>query len=41
MASGVIVILANPLTVPGVCPRPVAPVDGVAMAVERAVLRVG
>ena len=39
--SGVGVVLASPLTVPRACPRPVAPVDGVAMTAGRAVPHVG
>ena len=34
MASGVVVVLGNPLTVLEACPCPVAPVGGVAIAVE-------
>ena len=34
MAPGVVVVLGSPLTVSGMCPYPVAPVDGVAIAVE-------
>ena len=41
MASGVVVVLANPPIVPRARPCPVAPVDGVAMAAERVVPRVG
>ena len=40
MSSGVVVILENLLTVLETCPCPVAPVVGMVMAVERAVLRV-
>ena len=40
-ASGVGVVLACPLTVPRACPRPVAPVDGMAMTAGRAVPHVG
>jgi len=40
MLSGVVVILANLLTVLETCPCPVVPVVGMVMAVERAVLRV-
>ena len=40
-ASGVGVVLACPLTVPRACPRPVAPVDGVAMTIGRVVPYVG
>jgi len=40
MAPGVVVVLWSPLTVPGTCLCPVAPVDGVVVAVGRAVLRV-
>ena len=36
-ASGVGVVLACPLTVPRACPRPVAPVDGMAMTAGHAV----
>ena len=39
--SGVGVVLACPLTVPRACPRPVAPVDGVAMTARRAVPHFG
>ena len=34
MASGVVVVLGSLLTVPGACTRSVAPVGGVAVAVE-------
>ena len=37
MASGVVVVLANPPTVPRARPCPVAPVVGMVMAVESAV----
>ena len=40
MASGVVIALANLLIALETCPCLVAPVVGVVMAVERAVLRV-
>jgi hypothetical protein len=40
MAPGVVVVLGSPLTVLEMCPCPVAPVDGVVVAVGRTVLRV-
>jgi hypothetical protein len=40
MAPGVIVVLGSPLTMPGACPCPVAPVGSVAITVEvRSALR--
>ena len=40
MASGVVVVLANPPTVPWARPCPVAPVVGVVTAVEGVVLHI-
>ena len=34
MTSGVVIVLAGSLTVPRVCPCPVAPVDGVVVTAE-------